>query len=123
MDTRRKIVNEDAALEVARATAGKLTVVVGTFDVVLAAHARGLDQGRHPLMVVLAPAAVPLLGERARAELVAALHMVDYVVIPGATEIEPFVRRLGADQVIWRQAADEQEQRRLIEHVQRRHNR
>src|SRR5664280_116114 len=78
MDTRSKIVNPEAAPRAC-------TVVTGAFDVVLAADARELAEirarhGGQPLLVVVLPLAGPLLPERARAELVAALRMVDYVV-------------------------------------------
>src|ERR1035437_3464914 len=84
MDTRSKIVNPEAAPHAC-------TVVTGAFDLVLAADARELAEirARHPdrpLLVVVLPLPDSLLPERARAELVAALRMVDYVVTtPDAT--------------------------------------
>ena len=78
MDTRSKILNADAAPRAC-------TVVTGAFDVLLAADARELAEIRashpnRPLLVVVLPLPAPLLPQRARAELVAALRMVDYVV-------------------------------------------
>ncbi len=78
MDTRTKILSPEAAPRAC-------TVVTGTFDVVLAENTRELARIRashpgRPLLAVVLPLADPLLPLRARAELVAALRMVDYVV-------------------------------------------
>src|ERR1022692_339319 len=78
MDTRTKILTAEA---VPRAC----TVVTGDFDPLLAEDARELAgiRARHPdrpLLVVVLPLPGELLPGRARAELVAALRMVDYVV-------------------------------------------
>ena len=125
MDTRNKIIPASAAAETARrlrAEGRKLTVVTGTFDVLLAAHARDLGTATDALIVILLPSAAPLLAERARAELIAALHMVDYVVVGDEGSAAEVLRQLGADEVISRRSADAEERRRLIEHVQRRHS-
>ena len=68
--------------------------VSGHFDPLLAEHVRRLaqDQGRDPerlLVVEVTNPAQPLLGQRARAELVAALSMVDYVVLGNGTSARP----------------------------------
>ena len=126
MDTRTKIVSADAALGLAsrlRDEDRKLVVVTGAFDVLLASHALHLrkvraDTGAAVLMVVLTPVPAPLLPQRARAELVAALHMVDYVVTAG----EEFLSRFPANVGISRHAADEEEMGLLREHVHRRHS-
>ncbi|MEO8373365.1 MAG: hypothetical protein ABI806_29540, partial [Candidatus Solibacter sp.] len=75
MDTRTKIVAANLAPQGA-------TVVTGTFDVILAADAKELSEIRaqHPgdaLCVVVLPLSGELLAQRARAELAAALRMVD----------------------------------------------
>ena len=124
MDTRSKIISPERALELARER--KLQVVAGSFDVLLAAHALDLRKVRDntaagALMVVLTPPSVPLLSERARAEMVAALHMVDYVVTAGEGSIGEFLKALPAE-VISRQAADQEQTRQLMTHVHRRHN-
>jgi bifunctional ADP-heptose synthase (sugar kinase/adenylyltransferase) len=57
--------------------------VSGHFDPLLAEHVRRLEQARKPgqlLVVEVTNPAQPLLSQRARAELVAALSVVDYVV-------------------------------------------
>ena len=58
----------------------------GTFDPLLAAQAREIAERkrRKPLVVVIRDPEEPLLPARARAELVAALREVDYVVIGGS---------------------------------------
>jgi bifunctional ADP-heptose synthase (sugar kinase/adenylyltransferase) len=58
--------------------------VSGHFDPLLAPHVGRLGQAREPgklLVVEVTNPARPLLSQRARAELVAALAMVDYVVL------------------------------------------
>jgi glycerol-3-phosphate cytidylyltransferase-like family protein len=82
LDTRQKIV--DGAM-VPRAEG---LFVSGYFDPLLAAHAkrlRELREGHGGLAVIILDPERPILPARARAELVAALECVDYVVI-GASE-------------------------------------
>jgi bifunctional ADP-heptose synthase (sugar kinase/adenylyltransferase) len=130
MDTRAKILSTESALETARRVTHegrRLTVVTGYFDVLLAAQVRELkaacnSTGSGCLMAVLLPCAQSLLSQRARAEIVAGLGMIDYVVIAGNDEVEAFLRRLPADNVISRQHADEEQMRLLIEHVHGRHS-
>ena len=122
LDTRSKIISPETALELARTR--ELVVVQASFDVLLATHAAALQKVRDGtpgaiLMIVLSPPSVPLLAERARAELVAALHMVDYVVTGSP---EDFPSRLHAATVISRRTEDEEQTRQLMEHVHRRHN-
>jgi bifunctional ADP-heptose synthase (sugar kinase/adenylyltransferase) len=81
--------------------------ISGYFDPLLAEHVGLLRQAREPgslLVVEVANPARPLLSQRARAELVAALSMVDYVVV--GTE---------------RPAADADLTERFIDHVLERH--
>jgi bifunctional ADP-heptose synthase (sugar kinase/adenylyltransferase) len=130
MDTRAKILTARSALEAAcrvKQEGRKLTVVTGYFDVLLAAHVRDLEvvrmhTGSGCLMVVLLPRAQALLSARARAEIVAGLGMVDFVVTVGDDDLDEFLRRLPADDVISRQAADEEQTRLLMEHVHGRHS-
>jgi bifunctional ADP-heptose synthase (sugar kinase/adenylyltransferase) len=81
LDTRSKIVRSD---ELDRRANGKpIRWVRGIFDPLLAEHARRLEQLRSPescLAVVIEDSARPLLPVQARAELVAALAAVDFVV-------------------------------------------
>jgi cytidyltransferase-like protein len=82
LDTRIKLVDLDRAL----AGAGRTAIVTGYFDPLTAAHARRLreiqSQADRLIAIVLDPPE-PLLDSRARAELVAALECVDYVVTGG----------------------------------------
>lgn len=81
MDTRRKIVGIDEAL---RAADGKRIIWVrGYFDPLLAEHAGRIDRLAAPgalVVILLDDPPEPLLATRARAELVAGLARVDYVL-------------------------------------------
>lgn len=130
MDTRQKIVCPEEALLLAAILSSQgraITVVTGIFDVLLAAHAQALEEvrqntGSAVLMVVLLPCADCLLAESARAELVASVSVVDYVIIAREPCPDDLIRLLGAETVISREGLDEAERRRLIDHVQRRHS-
>src|SRR6185503_2774450 len=86
MDTRNKIISPETALRLDRQ---RLVVAAGAFDVLQAAHARFLETIRpaHGKLLVAvwsdASLSQPILPEQARAQLVAALRSVDYVVIAG----------------------------------------
>ena len=115
MDTRNKILSPDAAPR-------GCTVVTGVFDVVLAADARQLAEIREshpdrPILVVVLPLSEELLPQRARAELVAALRMVDYVVAADHRDLEQLVAAIEPPEVIRFEAADAQRAQQLTEHV------
>jgi glycerol-3-phosphate cytidylyltransferase-like family protein len=119
MDTRSKILTAETAPRAC-------TVVAGAFDLVLAADARELAEiraryrERHLLVVVL-PLPEALLPERARAELVAALRMVDYVVIaPDAAATDALLAALEPSHLVRLEAAHAERKRQLMEHVHRR---
>src|SRR5580658_10960994 len=83
MDTRSKIIGAAGFR-----SAGRMTVVTGYFDPLLAWHARELEsiRGRagasaKALAVIVLPLTGELLPQTARAAMVAALRMVDYVLI------------------------------------------
>ncbi len=116
MDTRGKILDGAAAAQIAGVR--RVRLVTGYFDPLLAAHARRLEGIRAaepdtPLMVAVVDPPLPILPRRARAELVAALRAVDYVV---AEDVE-----LRAAEVIHEERADLTRTKDLIEHVQRCH--
>jgi bifunctional ADP-heptose synthase (sugar kinase/adenylyltransferase) len=118
MDTRTKIVSLEAAPR-------GCTVVSGTFDVVLAEDARELAGIRSshdelPLLVVVLPLADSLLTQRARAELVAALRMVDYVVTADDTAADAQLASLEPAQLVRLEEVHAVRKRQLMEHVQRR---
>lgn len=121
MDTRSKILTPAAA----RRIAVPVTVVTGFFDVLRAEHARELTKARragsgHPLLVVVLPLDGALLGQRARAELVAGLRMVDYVVAADREEVSALIDSLKPAQVIQLESADARRARQLIQHVHHR---
>ncbi|MEX2262482.1 MAG: hypothetical protein WD696_11045 [Bryobacteraceae bacterium] len=87
IDTRRKILDAVQALALARQWRGegvRPIVVTGCFDLLHAAHARRLaaiSKPGRPLLVIVSEPRDPVLPARARAELVAALRMVDYILL------------------------------------------
>ena len=121
VDTRRKILTVDAA----RQLAPPLTVVTGYFDLLGAGHARDLmaARGVDPLLAVVLAGSRTVLDQRARAELVAALRMVDYVVIADDGDVDAFIGSLQPADLVRLEAADERRARQLIEHVRRRQTR
>jgi hypothetical protein len=79
VDTRSKIVD---AGEAAKIAASGATVVSGYFDPMVAWHARWLasfKKAGKPMLVLIATPENPILPMQARAELVAALGVVDHV--------------------------------------------
>jgi bifunctional ADP-heptose synthase (sugar kinase/adenylyltransferase) len=109
LDTRSKIIS----LEQARAQelAKSACWVAGYFDPLLAEHVRKLREYVAPdrlLIVEVTNPDRPLLAQRARAELVAALAMVDYVVLGNGTSALPGI--------------DGSVTQRFIEDVRRRHH-
>jgi hypothetical protein len=106
LDTRSKILDGAAA----RQRAQSAMVISGHFDPLTAAHARRLAELKRPgtpLLVAIATPPDMILPARARAELVAALAVVDHVA-ESADGLTPAVR-----------LEDEDETRRaaLIRHV------
>jgi glycerol-3-phosphate cytidylyltransferase-like family protein len=129
LDTRSKLISPDQVTALAarlKSQSARIAVVTGYFDPLLPAHARALagvrsDTACTTLVVVLLPSLDALLSAQARAELAAALSMVDYVIIASDGHVGELVERLGTDILIPREALDVSERRQLIEHVQRRH--
>jgi len=81
LDTRSKIIQLNEIRTLQDRTARWIS---GHFDPLLAEHVGRLRRARQPgtlLVVEVTNPARPLLSQRARAELVAALAMVDYVVL------------------------------------------
>jgi bifunctional ADP-heptose synthase (sugar kinase/adenylyltransferase) len=107
LDTRTKIVSEEDARRRLEGQAAQW--VAGHFDPLLAEHVRWLKECSSPdrrLIVEVTNPARPLLAQRARAELVAALGMVDYVVLKNGR-----VASVDADVT-----------ERFVQHVLRRHS-
>jgi bifunctional ADP-heptose synthase (sugar kinase/adenylyltransferase) len=115
MDTRTKILSLEAAPRAC-------TVVTGTFDPVLAGDARQLAEIRasqpdRPLLVVVLPLPEGLLPQRARAELVAALRMVDYVVTADDAAPHALLATLEPARLVRLEGAQAVRKRQLMEHV------
>jgi bifunctional ADP-heptose synthase (sugar kinase/adenylyltransferase) len=125
VDTRTKIITPEDACALARG--GQHTVVVtGHFDVLLAADVRELGRVRNSLpdaivLVALSTPPRPVLDARARAEMVAALAMIDYVVNLDDGQIESLVAAFPRERVFRLETAHEQRMRELIQHVRKRH--
>jgi hypothetical protein len=118
MDTRTKILSPEAAPRAC-------TVVTGAFDPVLAEDARELAEIRanhpdRPLLVVVLPLPGELLPQRARAELVAALRMVDYVVTAPDAATDALLAALEPRHLVRLERAQAVRKRQLMDHVHRR---
>jgi len=116
MDTRTKIVAPDQVPP-------RCTVVTGTFDVIQAQDARELagiraEDPQHPLCAVVLPLAGELLPRRARAELAAALRVIDYVI---AEDIA--FDTLKPTRVVRLEEVHAARKRQLMEHVHSRQSR
>jgi len=125
MDTRNKIINLDQASRIAadlRDRGVRWKLVTGYFDVLtvdLVRRLRELSGGVTVMAVVLDPPE-PLLGPRARAELAAALGMIDYVLPLQGSGLEHALDELRPDAIVREETADRRRQAALMEHVHRR---
>jgi bifunctional ADP-heptose synthase (sugar kinase/adenylyltransferase) len=119
LDTRQKVLSPD---EVAAALdkTDKLTVFVGHFDPLTVEHARQLIKLRRSnglTVVIVTDPPEPILPQRARAELAAALHTVDYVIAASHNTSAEIIARLQPDKVIQDEGADLRRTQQLIAHV------
>jgi bifunctional ADP-heptose synthase (sugar kinase/adenylyltransferase) len=127
MDTRNKIIDPEHAVVIVdqlRRDGAKLRIVTGYFDVLLAGHVRRLDEiadGAGKLFVAVLDPPHPVLATRARAELVAALAVVDYVVPADKEAALDLLSNFTAGEIVQEESADLERARQLTEHVQRRH--
>ena len=115
MDTRSKILSRDEALRLPRDT---VTLVSGYFDGLRAAHVQDLAALRAPVLVAVLPLDGELLPQSARAEMVAALRMVEYVVIANEKELDALIEGLAPRELVRLEAADAARVRQLKDHVQ-----
>lgn len=107
LDTRAKILTAEEARQ--RLDKQRVCWVSGHFDPLLAEHARRLKAcAGKPLVVEITNPLHPLLAQRARAELVAALAMVDHVVVSD----QPPSQEAGGDSSVTE---------RFVQHVLSRH--
>jgi cytidyltransferase-like protein len=114
LDTRTKIVHSFETSE--------LKAVIGYFDPMHAGHVRRLNEicaGGERIAVVIADPPEPMLPTRARAELVAALDCVAYVIPAGPDADAVTANRA---HVIDERAADTERARTFAQHVLARHN-
>jgi len=127
MDTRDKIIDCEHAAALAaqlRQQGASLRAVTGYFDVLVAEHVRRIGQiagGSAKLFVIVLDPPAPLLATRARAEMVAALAMVDYVVPARERAVEGLLSHFTAAEIVREESADLLRAERLSQHVQRRH--
>jgi glycerol-3-phosphate cytidylyltransferase-like family protein len=123
MDTRSKILTLESVL-LLRPTR-PLAVVAGLFDILRAAHVRDLEEVRHrtsasTLMAVVLPHPGAVLGQRARAEMVAALRVIDYVLTANDADLDGIAAALHPAAVVRLESADRKRIHQLIEHVHHR---
>jgi len=127
MDTRNKIIPPDRAVSLVgelRAQGAAVRVVTGYFDVLVADHVRRLGEiadGSGVLFALVLDPPQALLSGRARAELVAALAVIVYVVPAGEQAAGELLGHFHPGEVVREESADLLRARRLSEHVQRRH--
>jgi D-beta-D-heptose 7-phosphate kinase/D-beta-D-heptose 1-phosphate adenosyltransferase len=128
VDTRSKIITAARAIEIVRdlrRNGSSLKIVTGYFDVLRAGHLRRLktvsrDTEEGVLLVILLTPPEPILPLRSRAELVAALAVVDYVVPAEEASIGDLLRQFRPDEIVREEAADERRTHELVRHVHRR---
>ena len=123
MDTRSKILISAEAL--VSGPARPLVLVSGYFDVLRAEHVRELSEihsrsGAQTVVVAVVARAGALLPQRARAELVAALRVVDYVFIANPEDLDGLNHSLQPAEWVRLEELDARRTRQLIEHVHRR---
>jgi len=128
MDTRRKILTPSKALEAAlalRASGTSITLITGYFDVLQPSLIRQMAAtGARVFALVLDPPD-PLLTTQARAELAAALQVIDYVIYsstaPSELAAAGFVATLAPDRHIRAEKHHLAAREQLIRHVVERH--
>jgi bifunctional ADP-heptose synthase (sugar kinase/adenylyltransferase) len=122
-DTRHKLLSVDQA----RTLTGPAIVFVTHLEVLQASHVQRLEElaaeERGKLIVIVTDPESPLVPLEARADVVAALRMVDYV-IPSPDGPAPALTALRSGTVVKEVIEDEEEDRgrtrKLIEHVRSR---
>jgi bifunctional ADP-heptose synthase (sugar kinase/adenylyltransferase) len=127
MDTRNKIIPPDRAAALAgelRDRGAALKVVTGYFDVLVADHIRRLREiadGSGAVFALVLDPPQPMLPKGARAELVAALAVIDYVVPAEEQAARELLTHFHPGEIVREESADLLRASRLTEHVQRRH--
>jgi len=125
VDTRQKIQPAAAVTAAITAALSRGTVcrlVAGFFDPLLASNAariREFRAGAGILVALVDSPAAPLLPAEARADVVAGLRSVDYVVIGGRGETE-LLTLFPQSAILWMTAADEADAKELARRVHER---
>jgi hypothetical protein len=122
LDTRTKILS--AAALAALKPPQPLLLATGRFGILRAEAARELACARErtaarSLVAVVRPVADELLPPAARAELAAALRVVDYVIIAEDQDLDKLAASLHPVETIGLEEAEARRTRQLIEHVHR----
>ena len=119
MDTRTKILTAGRA----RTLPGPLVVVTGYFDVLRAEHARALasirERNSGTLLAIILPSPFEILDIHARARMVAALRVVDYVLVADEPAPDELLAALNPRTVIHLEADDARRNREIRERIQR----
>ncbi len=121
MDTREKIVDLAHAASIAaalRSRGARVRLFAAHFDVLTPELVRRLRAlpGKGTLIAAVLDPVRPLLPARARAELAAALSMIDYVLLPTPSGLDRVIAEIQPDEVI----RDDRDSQALIEYVHRR---
>lgn len=121
MDTRSKIVAPET---LSTLNLRAPVVATGYFDVLGPGHVAELEAlaGVAPLVVLVVPLEGEFLTQRARAELVAALRAVDYVIAAEGPDPCRIIGLLQPSRVARLEAADLRRRCELIADVRRRHH-
>ncbi len=123
LDTRTKIVSFDQAVRAIREHPGWVAVT-GYFDPLTAEHARRLKEIRAEhsgIAVFLSDPDDPILPARTRAQLLAALAMVDYVVLPQERASSGSSLLDSGLPIVREEQADEARFKKLVRRVHERH--
>jgi hypothetical protein len=120
MDTRTKILS--AADAAGPDPARPLLLATGRFDILRVEMARQLTAARartgaRSLAIAILPLAGELAPVAARAEMAAALRVVDYVFFAPEGDLASLVQALQPLEILRLDEADEERKRQLTEHV------
>lgn len=128
MDTRSKILDWPAAEQrIRNALRGSSPrpVITGHFDPLLAAHVARLHEiagDRHRLLVIVTDPPRPLLPAQARAELVAALGVVEFVALAPASGLDELLASAPEGAVVREESADSLRAAEFAARVRERHS-
>lgn len=115
MDTRSKILSRAAAERLT----GPLALITGYFDVLGIEHVRELARMRRPRVAAVLRHPDEIFDASARAEMAAALRVIDYVVTADHEQVDELIERLHPAAVLRLEAADLRRARRLKEDAKR----